>query len=224
MGVGIGGIKVFGEVFCLVDFSDVVIEGHGTTSAGIGRVGGGGGGFGQVSHQNTVQVGAGGFEGEAAEHGMVQAGQFQPRKVGRAIEGRFENREEGPDHDRPKESEASGGDRLGQQNIPCQREVQARGEDCGQKGHETKAGAGPKEVGAAGDFAGEEDGGQAGEERGEEVTAIGSEEKEFAHSEKSNEEKTCPRTDQSGEDEGGEGGGDEVGASAKGDAGCNREE
>ncbi len=102
VGVGIGRIKVFRKVFGLVDFSDVVIESHGTTRAGVGRVGGGGGGFGQVSHQNTVQVGARGFEGEATENRMVEAGEFEPREVGGAIEGRFENGEQGPDHDRPE--------------------------------------------------------------------------------------------------------------------------
>jgi hypothetical protein len=54
-------------------------------------VGGGGGGLGEVTDKNTVEVGAGGLEGEATQNRVIQAGEFEPREVGRAIKGRFEN-------------------------------------------------------------------------------------------------------------------------------------
>ena len=91
MGIRIGGVEVFGEVFGFLNFSDVVIEGHGAASSGIGGVGGAGSGFRQMSDEDAVEVGSGSFEGESAKNGVIEAGEFQPREVGGSIEGRLEN-------------------------------------------------------------------------------------------------------------------------------------
>jgi hypothetical protein len=62
-------------------------------------VGGGGGGFGKVSNQDTVEVGSGSFDGELSQKRMIEAGEFKPGEIGRAIEHRLEDREQGANKD-----------------------------------------------------------------------------------------------------------------------------
>ena len=93
MGIRIGGVKVFGEVFGFLDFSDVVIESHGTASSGISGVGGAGSGFRQMPDEDAVEIRSGSFEGEAAKNGVIEAGEFKPREVGGAIERGLKNGE-----------------------------------------------------------------------------------------------------------------------------------
>ena len=76
--IGITGIEVFGEVLGFLNFSNVVVQGHGTASAGVCGVGGGSGGFGKVSDQDAVEVGSGSFDGELTEKGMIETGEFEP--------------------------------------------------------------------------------------------------------------------------------------------------
>jgi hypothetical protein len=54
VGIRIGGVKVFGEVFGFLDFSNVVIKSHGTASPRIGGVGGAGSGFRQMPDEDAV--------------------------------------------------------------------------------------------------------------------------------------------------------------------------
>jgi len=93
VGIRIGGVKVFGEVFGFLDFSDVVIEGHGTASAGISGVGGAGSSFRQMPDEDAVKIRSGGFEGEAAKNRVIETGEFKPREVGSAIERGLKNGE-----------------------------------------------------------------------------------------------------------------------------------
>jgi hypothetical protein len=61
--IGIGGVEVLGEILGLLEFANVVIEGHGATGAWIGGAGGAGGSFGEVTDENAVEVGTWSFEG-----------------------------------------------------------------------------------------------------------------------------------------------------------------
>ncbi len=61
--IGVGGVEIFGEILGFLEFSNVVIEGHGATGAWIGRAGGAGGSFGEVTDENAVEVGTWSFEG-----------------------------------------------------------------------------------------------------------------------------------------------------------------
>ena len=63
VGIGVGGVEVLGEILGFLEFSNIVIEGHGSTGARVGRAGGAGSGFGEVTDENTVEVGSWGFEG-----------------------------------------------------------------------------------------------------------------------------------------------------------------
>jgi hypothetical protein len=76
--VGIAGIEVFGEVFGFLNFSNVVVQGHGTAGPGVCGVGRGRSGFGKVSNQDAVEVGSGSFDGELTEKGMIETGEFEP--------------------------------------------------------------------------------------------------------------------------------------------------
>ena len=62
VGIGVGGVEVFGEILGFLEFSDVVIEGHRATGSRVGRAGRAGGGFGEVADENAVEVGSWGFE------------------------------------------------------------------------------------------------------------------------------------------------------------------
>ncbi len=63
VGIGVGGVEVFGEILGFLEFANVVIEGHGATGAWIGGAGGAGGSFGEVTDENAVEVGTWSFEG-----------------------------------------------------------------------------------------------------------------------------------------------------------------
>jgi hypothetical protein len=63
VGIGVGGVEVLGEILGFLEFPDVVVKGHGATSAWIGGAGGAGGSFGEVTDENAVEVGSWGFEG-----------------------------------------------------------------------------------------------------------------------------------------------------------------
>jgi hypothetical protein len=63
VGIGVGGVEVLSEILGFLEFSNVVIESHGATGARVGRAGGAGGSFGEVTDENTVEVGPWGFEG-----------------------------------------------------------------------------------------------------------------------------------------------------------------
>jgi hypothetical protein len=43
--------------------------------------------------EDAVEVGSGSFEGEAAKNGVIEAGEFEPREVGGAIESGLKNGE-----------------------------------------------------------------------------------------------------------------------------------
>ena len=74
VGIGVGGVEIFGEILGFLEFSNVMIEGHGATGAWVGGAGGAGGSFGEVTDENAVEVGSWGFEGEATKDGVVEAG------------------------------------------------------------------------------------------------------------------------------------------------------
>ena len=44
--IGVGGVEVLGEILGFLEFSNVVVEGHGAAGARVGGAGGAGGGFG----------------------------------------------------------------------------------------------------------------------------------------------------------------------------------
>ena len=113
VGIGVGGVEVLGEILGLLEFSDVVVEGHGAASARVGGAGGASGGFGKVTDENAVEVGSWGFEGEATKDGVVEAGEFEPGKIGGAVESGFEDRKECADEDGAKEAECGGGKGFG---------------------------------------------------------------------------------------------------------------
>ena len=46
VGIGVGGVEVLGEILGFLEFSNVVVEGHGAAGARVGGAGGAGGGFG----------------------------------------------------------------------------------------------------------------------------------------------------------------------------------
>jgi hypothetical protein len=72
-------------------------------------VGGGSSGFGKVSNQDAVEVGSGSFNGELSEKGMIEAGEFKPGEIGRAVEHRLEDREQGANKDRTEKTKSGRG-------------------------------------------------------------------------------------------------------------------
>jgi len=150
--IGVGGVEVLGEILGFLEFSNVVIEGHGATGAWVGRAGGAGSSFGEVTDENTVEVGSWGFEGEATKNGMVEAGEFEPGKIGGAVESGFEDRKECADKDGAEEAEGGGGKGFGEDEFAGDGEVGASGEDGGEKGDEADASACAEKVGTAIEF------------------------------------------------------------------------
>lgn len=195
VGIGVGGVKVFGEVLGFFEFSNVVIEGHGSTGARVGGVGGAGGGFGEVTDENAVEVGSWGFESEATKDGVVEAGEFEPGKIGGSVESGFENRKECADEDGAEKAEGGGGKGFGKDEFAGDGEVDPSGEDGGEKGDEADASSCSEKVGTAIEFLRKEDGGDARYDGGDEVAAIGLEEKELAHAKKDDEEQASAGTD-----------------------------
>jgi hypothetical protein len=61
VGIGVGGVEIFGEILGFLEFSNIVIEGHGATGARVGGAGGAGGSFREVTDENAVEVGSWGF-------------------------------------------------------------------------------------------------------------------------------------------------------------------
>ena len=107
--IGITGIEVFSEVLGFLNFSNVVVQSHGTASARVCGVGGGSGGFSKVSNQDAVEVGSGSFDGELSKKGMIEAGEFKPGEIGRAVEHRLEDREQGANKDRTEKTKSGRG-------------------------------------------------------------------------------------------------------------------
>jgi len=107
--IGIAGVEVFGEVFSFLDFSNVVVQGHGTAGAGVCGVGGGSGSFGKVSDQDAVEVGSRSFDGKLAEKGMIEASEFKPGEIGCAVEHGLEDREQGANKDRTEKTKSGRG-------------------------------------------------------------------------------------------------------------------
>ena len=66
-----------------------------------------------MSDEDAMKVGSWGFEGEATKDGVVEASEFEPRKIGGAIESGFENREEGADEDGSEQTEGGGREGFG---------------------------------------------------------------------------------------------------------------
>jgi hypothetical protein len=186
--IGVGGVEVLGEILGFLEFSNVVIEGHGATSAWVGGAGGAGGSFGEVTDENAVEVGSWGFEGEATKDGVVEAGEFEPGKIGGAIESGFEDRKECADEDGAEKAEGGGGKGFGEDEFASDGEVGASGEDGGEKGDEADASACAEKVGTAIEFLRKEDGGDTRNDGGDEVSTIGLEKKELSHAEENDEE------------------------------------
>ena len=195
MGIGVGWVEVLGEILGFLEFSNVVIEGHGATSALVGRAGGAGGGFGEVTDENAVEVGSWGFESEATKDGVVEAGEFEPREIGCAVESGFEDRKESADEDGTKKAERGGGKGFGEDEFAGDGEVGASGEDGGEKGDEANASTCAEKVGTAIEFLRKEDGSDARNDGGYEVATIGLEKKELSHAEEDDEEQTSAGTD-----------------------------
>ena len=149
VGIGVGGVEIFGEILGFLEFSNVMIEGHGATSAWVGGAGGAGGGFGKVTDENAVEVGSWGFEGEATKDGVVEAGEFEPGKIGGAVESGFENRKECADEDGTKKAERGGGKGFGEDEFAGDGEVDPSGEDGGEKGDEADASSCAEKIGTA---------------------------------------------------------------------------
>ena len=149
VGIGVGGVEVLGEILGFLEFSNVMIEGHGATSAWVGGSGGAGGGFGKVTDENAVEVGSWGFEGEATKDGVVKAGEFEPREIGGAVESGFEDRKESADEDGTKKAERSGGKGFGEDEFAGDGEVDPSREDGGEKGDEADASSCAEKIGTA---------------------------------------------------------------------------
>ena len=64
---------------------------------------------------------------------MIQAGEFEPREVGRAIEGRFENRQDSADENGAEKTEGGGGEGLGDEKFAGEVEVESRGDHGGEE-------------------------------------------------------------------------------------------
>jgi len=134
VGIGVGGVEVLGEILGFLEFSNVVIEGHSATGARVGRAGGAGGSFGEVTDENAMEVGSWGFESEATKDGVVEAGEFEPREIGGAVKSGFKNRKESADEDGTKKAEGGGGKGFGEDEFAGDGEVDPSGEDGGEKG------------------------------------------------------------------------------------------
>jgi hypothetical protein len=67
------------------------------------------GGFSKVSDQDAVEVGSGSFDGELSKKGMIEAGEFKPGEIGRAVEHRLEDREQGANKDRTEKTKSGRG-------------------------------------------------------------------------------------------------------------------
>ncbi len=183
VGIGVGGVEIFGEILGFLEFSNIVIEGHGATGAWVGGAGGAGGSFGEVTNENAVEVGSWGFEGEATKDGVVEAGEFEPGKIGGAVESGFEDRKECTNEDGAEKAESGGGKGFGEDEFASDGEVGASGENGGEKGDEADTSACAEKVGAAIEFLRKEDGGDTRNDGGDEVPTIGLEEKELSHAE-----------------------------------------
>jgi hypothetical protein len=72
-------------------------------------VSGSSGGFSKVSDQDAVEVGSGSFDGKLSKKGMIEAGEFKPGEVGRAVEHRLEDREQGTNKDCAEKTERGRG-------------------------------------------------------------------------------------------------------------------
>jgi hypothetical protein len=56
-----------------------------------------------------VEVGSGSFDGELSKKGMIEAGEFKPGEIGRAVEHRLEDREQGANKDRTEKTKSGRG-------------------------------------------------------------------------------------------------------------------
>jgi hypothetical protein len=187
VGIGVGWVEVLGEILGFFEFSNVVIEGHGAAGTRVGRARGAGGGFGKVTDENAVEVGSWGFEGEATKDGVVEAGEFEPGKIGGAVESGFEDRKKSADEDGTEKAEGGGGKGFGKDEFAGDGEVDPSGEDGGEKGDEADASSCAEKVGTAIEFLREKNGGDARNDGGDEVPTIGLEEKELSHAEQNDE-------------------------------------
>jgi hypothetical protein len=66
-----------------------------------------------VSDEDAMKVGSWGFEGEATKDRVIEASEFEPGKIGGAIESGFENRKECTDEDGTEQTEGGGGEGFG---------------------------------------------------------------------------------------------------------------
>jgi hypothetical protein len=126
---------------------------------------------------------------------VVEAGEFEPGKIGGAIESGFEDWKECADKDGAKKAERCGGKGFGENEFAGDGEVGASGEDGGEKGNEADTRACAEEVGTAIKFLRKEDGSDARNDGGDEVATIGLEEKELSHAEENDEEQSSAGTD-----------------------------
>jgi hypothetical protein len=72
-------------------------------------VGGGSSGFSKMSNQDAVEVGSGSFDGELSKKWMIEAGEFKPGEIGRSVEHRLEDREQGANKDRAEKTKSGRG-------------------------------------------------------------------------------------------------------------------
>ena len=216
MGIRIRGGEVLREVFRILKFADVMKKSHGPAGAGVGRPGGGSGGLRQMADENTMEVGAGRLESEAAEDGPVQAHEFEPGEVGDAIKDGLENRQQSADDDRAEQPKGGSGDGFRQDDLPGGGEGQAGAENRGKQSDEADAGPRPDQVGAAVDVAGKNHRAQAGGDGGDEIPLIGTEQEKFRQTDEDDEQGTGTGADQRGEGEGGEGRGEKIRAGPEG--------
>jgi hypothetical protein len=126
---------------------------------------------------------------------VVEAGEFEPRKIGGAVESGFEDRKESADEDGTEKAEGGGGKGFREDEFAGDGEVGASGEDGGKKGDQSDASSCAEKVGTAIEFLREEDGGDARNDGGDEVSTIGLEEKELSHAEENDEEQASAWTD-----------------------------
>ena len=80
-----------------------------------------------------MEVGSGSFDGKLSQKGMIEAGEFKPREVGRAIEGRFENGQDSADENGAEKTEGGGGEGLGDEKFAGEVEVESRGDHGGEE-------------------------------------------------------------------------------------------
>ena len=64
---------------------------------------------------------------------MIQAGEFEPGEVGRAIERRFENGQDCADEDGAKKAESGGGEGFGDKKFTSEVEVKSGRDHGGEK-------------------------------------------------------------------------------------------